>query len=239
MEPLSFVMPVYNEAKIIEKVVRDYWVVLREISGSEMIIAEDGSNDGTKEVLKKLKEKIPFVLISGEKRKGYTQAVKDALKLPRNNVIFFSDSDGQHDPNDLFRLLEKVNGYDIVIGYKSPRRDPVHRLIISKGYNFIIGIMFGIWLKDIDCGFRLIRKRVVDNVLDETVTLKECVSSEYVIRAFKKGYKITEVPINHYPRQTGNTAIFSPKKLPFMIIGLLWGLIKIKLELFKNYRNSQ
>jgi len=130
--------------------------------------------------------------------------------------------------------MEKIDKCDIAIGYKKPRRDSFHRLFFSKGYNFLIGVLFGLWLRDIDSGFRVVNKRVIDDIIDDSTTLKECINSEITIRAFKKGYKICEVPVTHYPREFGDTKSFKFSKLPKVIIGLFVGLLKLRLELSKK-----
>ena len=130
---LSVVMPVYNEAGIIEKVIEHFHRhVIRQRPGSRLIVIEDGSDDGTKDILKSLNRRIPFTLISAEKRKGYTRAFKDALKTADTELIFFSDSDGQHNPRDVFKMLREIGGFDIVGGYKHPRRDPLYRRWMSR-----------------------------------------------------------------------------------------------------------
>lgn len=232
---LSVIMPVYNEADVIESVIMDFYKkVVEKIPNTKLIIAEDGSTDGTKEILNALSKKIPFALISTKERKGYTQVFKDALRIADTELIFFSDSDGQHEPNDIFKLLRELNRNDIVSGYKFPRRDPLHRIIISNVYNYLIYLLFGLQMKDIDSGFKLIKKEVIDNVLSEVVSFKHCIMSEFVLKAYLSGYKIKEVPVNHYPRKSGNTAIFAPKKLPLIISSLIRNLLKIKFELLKH-----
>lgn len=232
---VSLVMPVYNEAKIIEHVVRDYYnTIIKKLPNSEFIICEDGSNDGTKEILKKLKKEMPIKLITGDKRKGYPKSIRDALKLPKNDIILFSDSDGQHEPQDYWKLLKKINECDIVIGHKKYRNDPFHRLLFSRGYNILAGLLLGIWLNDIDSGFRVLKKKVLNDVLEESTTLKECTNSEITIRAFKKGYKICEIPVKHYPRKYGDTKSFKLGKISGVIVDLFLGLLKLRSELSKN-----
>jgi len=222
-------MLVYNEVRVIESVIRDFHEkVVRKMPYVELIIAEDGSRDGTKEILKRLRKEIPFILISGEERKGYTRAFKDALRIADTEVVFFSDSDGQHDPSDFFKLLEELEHSDIVSGYKSTRRDPLHRIIISRVYNFLIYLLFGLKMKDIDSGFKFIKKEVIDNVLNEVTVLNYCVMSEFILKAHLRGYKIKEVPVTHYPRKSGATAIFNPTKLPAIVVGIIKGLMEIK-----------
>jgi glycosyltransferase involved in cell wall biosynthesis len=227
---LTIVIPVYNEALIIKTVIRDiYEKVIKKIPGTKFIVAEDGSVDGTKEILHKLNEEIPFDLISSEERKGYTAAFIDVLGIPKTELIFFSDSDGQHDPADIFKLLKEIDKNDIVSGYKMPRHDPRHRVIISKMYNFLLFILFWLKMKDIDSGFKLIKRKVIEDILKDGLSFKYCVMSEFILKAHLKGYKIKEIPVTHYPRKYGTTGIFRPNKLPSIIFGLLKDIIKIKL----------
>ena len=232
---LSVVMPVYNEAEVIESVIRDLErKVLKQLPGTRLIVAEDGSTDGTKDILSRLKQEIPFELISGRERKGYTRAFTDALALAETEWVFFSDSDGQHDPEDILRMLEAADDFDIISGRKMPRRDPIHRRACSWGYNFLIAVLFHLKMRDIDSGFKLIRKKVIDQILPQVKTMKYCVMSEFLLRAYLKGYSIKEVPVRHYPRLGGQTAIFHPQKLPGIILELVRNLWAIKKELRKG-----
>ena len=233
-EPVTLIMPVYNEVRTIEKVLRDFHAALMPCGiPVTMMVAEDGSQDGTKELLLRLQKEIPFTLISAPGRKGYTQAFKEALALARTPWVLFSDSDGQHDPQDIHKLLNAAAGYDIISGCKTPRRDPFHRRILSSGYNRLIGLCFGLRMRDIDSGFKLIRRGVIDRILPQLRYMRYCVMSEFILRAHLSGYRIKEIPVCHYPRPAGETAIFRPERLPGIVWGLLCGLIKIKLE----YRN--
>mgnify|MGYP001441697904 CR=1 FL=1 len=104
---LSIILPVYNEEKVIAKVIADlYEQVVQVYDGkAEIIVAEDGSTDNTKQVLADVHKKIPFVLVSGVERKGYNKANKDALALAKSDLVFLSDAGGGHDPQDFFRML--------------------------------------------------------------------------------------------------------------------------------------
>lgn len=228
-DSLSIIIPVYNEAGIIEDVVRDiYSKVIRKIPGSRLIIVEDGSADGTKEILNKLSKEISFVLISGEKRKGYAKAFKDALNIVETKLLLFSDSDGQHEPEDVFRLLKEIDKADIVSGWKHPRHDPLFRIVISKIYNFLIQLLFGLKIKDINSGFKLIKKKVVDDILKDVTIFKYCVISEFILKAHLKGYKVKEIPIKHYSRKSGATTIFTPRQLSGIICTIIKDLLQIK-----------
>lgn len=224
-------MPVYNEAHSIKNTIKCYWNFIKKYPHAEFIIAEDGSTDGTKEVLRGLQKTIPFKLVSGDKRKGYTKAVIDALKLTSGDFCLFSDSDGQHNPEDFAKLLRYYPEYDLVIGIKKPRHDPLYRNLLSLGYNFIINILFFTYFHDIDSGFRLIKKSVIRAVLPKSGKFKYCYSSEFTILAHHLGYKIKEVPTTHNPRAFGQSNVFSPARLPGVCFGLILQLIKLRRTL--------
>ena len=226
---IGVVIPVYNEAAVIESVVRDlYGKVIRKIPGATLTVAEDGSTDGTKGILARLNTELPFILSSAADRKGYTAAFKNALGSIDADWVFFSDSDGQHEPEDIFKLLAEAGDNDIISGYKRTRHDPLYRVIISKAYNLLIRALFGLNLKDIDSGFKLIRASVIKAVLPEVGKFRYCVMSEFVLRAHLKGYRVKELPVTHYPRKCGQSAIFSPAKLPLIAWGLLKNLWELK-----------
>lgn len=229
--PVSVVIPVYNEAEVIERVVRDFHAkVVSKMPGSELIVAEDGSTDGTKEILARLAAELPIRLVSGQERKGYTRAVKDALKLPQNDLVLFSDSDGQQEPDDFWPMLEKMKDYDLIVGYKHPRRDPLFRLILSRFFQVLNRLLFGVKFHDINCGFRLIRKKVIDDVLPEINLLPQFISSEFVLRAVAKGYRVCEMPVRHYPREFGGSRGLPVKRLPKEIWRLVVGLFRLRKE---------
>ena len=237
MEKISLIIPVYNEAEVIERVVRDFHnEVISKIPESEFIVAEDGSTDGTKEILKKLEKEISFTFISGDGRKGYSGAVKDALKLGKNELIFFSDSDGQQDPKDYWKIREYIDEYDVIIGYKHPRVDPFFRVFISKIFQQVIKFIFGIKFRDINCGFRLIKKKVVDDIIDDMGTT-DFFSTEFIIRANNKGYKIKEIPVNHFKRE-GESRGLPTKELPKSIFKLVCNLLSLKKELKVKHKSE-
>lgn len=231
-EKISLVMVVHNEAGIIEKVIRNYYKeISKKFPKFEFIIAEDGSTDGTKEILKKLEKELPIKLFMGSKRKGYLKAVKDALKLAKNDIIFFSDSDGQHLPEDFWKLYKKIKDNDMVVGFRPKRKDSFYRRFFSKCYNKIVNFLFGINFLDINCGFRILKKKLVNDITNEVKHLENGFFSEFTIRACKKGYKITEVPVQHIERKYGVTSQFTLKKIPKVLFKNSIGLINLKKEL--------
>ncbi len=230
---ISVVFPVYNEEEIIEKTVKNYYDELKGKINFEMILAEDGSKDKTKEILHRLEKKLPIRVYTSNERKGYQKAVIDSLRHAKNEWVFLVDSDYQFSPKDFWRLLPHIKKYDIILGIKKKRKDPLHRIILSKGFNFLLRRTFKVPYVDMDTGFRLIHQKVLRSCLDEIGCLTYF-TSELVIRAHKKEFKIKEVPVTHYKRKIGSTNVFPWRRIPGVIIEELIGLLKLRKDI-KSY----
>ena len=227
--PISLLMLVHNEAPVIERVVREYHrEVIGRIQDSEFILVEDGSRDGTTAILDRLRGELGLTVIHRDERRGYTAAMREALSLPKHELVFFSDSDGQHDPRDFWKLVNRMRTADLVIGVKSPRRDPWYRIAISRVYNALIAVMFGLPLSDINSGFRLMKRRLVDDLLRDEWRLKACIASELTIRAHYKGYAIAEVPVRHLARPFGGSKGLPLAKIPRAVVHIVRELITLR-----------
>jgi dolichol-phosphate mannosyltransferase len=231
----TLILPVYNEVGCIGNTIKECNAyVLQKFPGASCIIVEDGSTDGTTQVLQALAKEINFVLLSTKQKKGYAIAVRDALKAAETDLVFFSDSDGQYDFRDISIFLNKIDTYDIVSGYRIVRNDNVMRLVFSRAYNFLINILFGVSFNDINSGFKLIKKGVIDCIREEWDTLDYCPMTELLLRAHAKGFKIKETAIRHHGRKFGSTVIFSPQKLPRIIFRILHGMMVIRFSCRKS-----
>lgn len=231
---LSVLMPAHNEADIIKDTATSLY---HEIAGRlpiEFIVAEDGSVDGTREILTSMQHEIPMILLFDHNRKGYSRGVSDALKQSRSDLVFFSDSDGQYVPSNFWNLWSERSGYDMIIGCKVQRRESLYRIILAKGFHRIANTLFGLNLHDMDCGYRLIRRKVIDSVINETKYLDYSFWAEFTIRASLKGFKVREVPVTHNDRQQGGTRIYSPSKVPLIIMKQLRGLLRLYRDVRKN-----
>ena len=227
---LSVVLPAYNEEETIREVVIEYFQEIVTKLPSEFVVAEDGSNDRTPEILSSLAKEFPISLFSDPRRKGYAKGVGDALKKCKQEWIFFSDSDGQYSPSDFWRLWKNRNGCDMIIGRKVHRNEGIHRTILSKSFHGLFNQLFRLNLRDADCGFRLIRREVIQSIVEETRILRFSFWAEFTIRACLKGFKIREIPINHASRQNGGTRIYTLSKIPLIILKQLKGIAQLYAE---------
>jgi len=228
---ISLLLPVHNEAETIEKTILEFYNEIGTKIPLEVIVAEDGSTDGTKEILRRLNEKIPMKLILGEHRKGYMGGVKDGLRHVTTDYVFFVDSDGQHSASDFWKLYEKKDSCDMAIGRKIKRNDPPHRILLSKIFHKMICCMFRLPAHDPDTAFRLIRKELVHSVAEDVHLLPYSFWTEFTVRAFRKGFNIAEVPVVHKRRLNGDTHLYKLSKLSGIVISQLIGLSKLWKEL--------
>ena len=226
---LSIFFPFYNEEANIAAQTEDALKIAPQFCQKwEIILVNDGSTDKTGEIAKELAKKYPGVrAVSHPQNRGYGAAVKTGLKKSRYDWIFFSDGDRQFNLKELEKLVEKSDQADLVIGYRQKRADSFIRLANAKLFNFLIRLLFGLKVKDVDCAFKLIKKEVIDNIwpLKSDGAL---VSSELLIKAKKKGYKIIEVPVSHRPRQAGKQTGANPRVIfkAFYDIAALWQDLK-------------
>jgi glycosyltransferase involved in cell wall biosynthesis len=228
---ISLVFPVHNEARIVERTIRNY---AAELSGRvpdlEIIVAEDGSTDDTKAVLERLASELPLRLVLSDERKGYQRALVDAVSHATKPWVFVVDSDYQFAAIDFWRLEPYRERYDVILGVKTPRRDPRHRVFLSWGYNFMMRRCFGIRYRDLDTGFRLIRREALEQ-LAPRVRHMSFFTAEFVIRAHFEGYRIKQVPVRHYARPAGGTTIFHPTQLFSICWAQARGMLELRREL--------
>ena len=239
MEPVSIILIAYNEAATIrEEVECFYRVVVEKIPGSELIVAEDGSTDGTSSILRELSKALPIRLVQGESRKGYKRALLDAFSLPEREWIFFCDTGGKFDPEAFWKLETARDHADLIIGAKVKREDQFYRRFLTKSFNFIIRCYFDAAVRDIDSGLRIYRKDMLLKALDTPLILNEMVASEITLRMLAGGARLTEVPV-FYSRRQGISRGLPLKKIPRVIGHVLHAFPQLKRELARRRDNVE
>ena len=228
---LTILLPVHNEAQTIEQVLAGFWEAVVQPTSAKILICEDGSTDGTGEVLRRLAGKYPLRFVNGTDRKGYAGAVRDGLLQIDTSQVFFADSDGQYYPEDFWKLWRHVEEYDMIVGSKVNRSEPLHRLLLSRGFHLLAKVMTGVPLQDMDCGFRILRRDVADKVLPEVRSLPYSFWAEFTILAYRKGIRILEVPVSHRSRLNGDTSIYQWNRLPMIVRRQFRGLIELARRL--------
>lgn len=230
-------MTAYNEQGVIEKVIKEYYyeIFMKLTMGSEFIIYLDKPTDNTVDLVKGLKKELDIKIIEGEKNLGYAGALKHALKEAKNEVIFYSDTSGKHRASDFWSLISLINNFDIVTGLRKPRHDPILRQFISAIQNAIVSSLFTMPFYDYNTGYKVVKKNVLNDVLDECKYMKQSFSSELLIRAYYKKYKVTQRPVEFNDRKTDKSTATNFKKLPSIIKQSLIGYAKLFFELRREF----
>jgi glycosyltransferase involved in cell wall biosynthesis len=233
--PLTVILMAYNEEKTIENEVKNYYEkIIEKLPGSEMIIAEDGSKDKTRDVLNRLAHKIDIIPLPPSSKKGYAASLRTALEMAKGELIFYADSGLKHDPDDFWKLYKEIKKYDLVSGYKYKRSDQYYRKVLAWGLNKIIALYFGPSFKDIDCGFKLFNTKVKKMLLSKEWLLKNNISMELCLRVDAANFKYHEIPVEHFGRKDGPSRGLPPKKIPRAIINILQTMPNLKKEIYKN-----
>ncbi len=232
---LSVFFPAYNEETNIKKTVLNAKKVLENIGISrwEIIVVNDGSSDKTGEIAVKLRKKDKRIrVINHSSNRGYGAALKSGLYNSRYNWIAFTDSDGQFDFSEISNFLgkQKETGADIVVGYYKKRRVKKSIILTSKIWEAFIYVLFGLKVRDIDCGFKLLSKNVVNRIDHLESERGAFISSELLLKAKNAGFKIVELPVNHYPRAGGEA---TGRKLNVIIQSFI-DLFKLRVKLIRG-----
>lgn len=208
IQKLSVFLPTYNESENIENVVLNTKKVLTNVAEEwELLVVNDGSSDETKEIVEKLsKDDKRIKLVNHRVNKGYGASLASGFYNARYPWIAFTDSDGQFDFSEIknFIIKQKEADADLVIGYYKKRRVSKFKVITSKMWEYAVLILFGLRVRDIDCGFKMISKEVIEKIPKLESERGAFVSSELLIKAKKSGFKIVEIPVTHYPRTKGS-----------------------------------
>lgn len=208
LKELSVFFPTYNEEGNIRKVVLDAKKVLQKIAGKwEIIIVDDGSKDKTPEIADKLSNQFkPNIKVVHHKpNRGYGGALKTGFSKAKYEWIAFTDSDGQFDFSEITKLIQeqKETAADLVLGIRTKRADSFFRRLATFVWaKMLPRMLFGLKVKDYSCGFKLIRKRVYDQV-QPLVGEEKVTQIEMLVKAQRLGFKFAEVGVSHYPRKFG------------------------------------
>jgi len=204
---ISAFFPAYGDEKTIGKMVLDMLEVLKEISNDyEVIVVDDGGPDRSGEIADELSKRYKEVrVIHHEKNKGYGGALKSGFYNSRKELVFYTDGDAQYDVREIKRLLPYIEEYDVINGYKIKRNDPFYRIVFGRLYHYFVKFLFGLKIKDVDCDFRLMKRKIFDKVKLEEDGGIICV--ELVKKLQNNKFKIKEVPVHHYARE-GSSQFF-------------------------------
>jgi len=229
---ISVFFPCYNDAATMPSMVLSSILALRELTDDyEVIVVNDGSPDHVATLLAEMQKNYPCLrVVMHEKNQGYGSAIRTGIASATKDLIFYTDGDAQYDPREIKLLYEKLtDDVDMVNGYKIRRGDPWYRLFIGKLYHWTVKLMFSLPVRDVDCDFRLMRRRIFDTVKLESNSGVICV--ELMRKISRGGFKISEAPVHHYHRAHGKSQFFNLSRVFAVgvnLVGLWWKLVMRK-----------
>tara|TARA_Y100000310_G_scaffold318111_1_gene371780 strand:- start:2902 stop:3645 length:744 start_codon:yes stop_codon:yes gene_type:complete len=205
---ISVFLPAYNEEENITAVliaVNDYLKV--RFSDYEILVISQGSTDNTNDLVRSLKSEInQLSLLTKDQCLGYAAVLRTGFANSTKELIFYTDSDCQYDIKELDKLLPLIEEYDIVTGYKYERHDPLMRLWLGMIYNTTMKLLFKLNVKDVNCAFKLYRRKVIDKIIFLPMLTEGVINAEVYVSALSNGYTIGEVGVHHYARTKGQGA---------------------------------
>ena len=200
---LSMVIPVLNESESLRQLHAEITGVAdQEQLEIELVFVDDGSTDDSWRVIEELAEGDPRVrAIRFRRNFGKAAALSAGLDAAGGDIIMSLDADLQDDPAEIPRFLAKLaEGYDVVNGWKQRRLDPWHKVYPSKVFNYMVSKLTGLDLHDHNCGVKCFRSEVADEI-----ELYGELHRFVPVLAHAQGFRVTELSVNHRPRQFGHS----------------------------------
>ena len=233
LKEISVVFPAFNEEGNIVKAVTDADYYLKKaFQRYEIIVVNNGSRDRTKTLVQNLAKSNKHIkLINLPINRGYGGGLRAGFKQAKYDLVFYTDADNQFNIKEIKLLLPYVKDYDLICGYRKKRNDPLMRVLTAYVYNIVIMLLFNLQIRDVDCAFKIYKKRVFDTLHLRANT--GFIDAEILIKARKAGFTFSpQVPVSHYSRMIGTTTYeFGPR-------GHLFAFVKpeVIIEIFKEIK---
>ena len=230
---LSVIFPIYNEQETIKETLLEWRNTLNKLQiNYEIILAEDGSTDNTKDILIDLliNNRDLFVSNIEDKKRGYANAIRSSVKIAKGKYILNVDSDGQCDPKDFINFWKKRDHLEnsIIIGHRYNRKDSLQRLLMSKFFLILHRVLFFSRVKDPSCPYILSKNEFFVTINPYLKFMVEGFWWGFIAICLKKNIQIYQVKINHRLRLSGQTNVFHLKKIPSIALRNIYGLIKLR-----------
>ena len=228
LSSLSASFPAHNEEDNVGPMIEDLVTALPDFAERfEVIVVDDGSRDRTFERASALAARDQRVrVIRHEVNRGYGAAVWTGLASGTMDYAFFTDGDRQFDVRQVGDLIARIDGADVVVGWRLDRKDNAIRIANAHAWNGLIRNLLNVPVRDVDCAFKLFRREVLAGL--EIEAGGAMFSSELLARLAARGVRIVEVPVRHLPREHGKSSGGDPRVIA-----------RAFYELFKLYRKLQ
>ncbi len=206
---VSIVMPAYNEADIIELSVREWYdEVVSRLRGSELLVVDDCSTDGTHDVLERLAAELPELrMLRPDRNGGHGKALRFGFRYASQPYVFQTDSDRQHVPAEFWDLWNARADYDFIFGTRKSRADGAVRKLITRGMRVLNFMLWQVWIRDANCPFKLMKRSALNRVL-------ACIPGDsfipmvmVAILARKLQFRVLEIGVTHKERVGGTQSL--------------------------------
>ncbi len=226
---LSVCMPAYNEAENLPEMIED---VVRTMAPRfpriEIIVANDGSSDGTAAVLRHLADRYPCLkAVHHERNLGYGMAARSALAAATQDLVLFTDADRQFPLDAIDAFTRAIGECDMVVGFRAPRRDTRSRVLAGRAWSALVNRICGYAARDVNCAFKLVRRRVLEAVLPGLLSVGAAFSAEWLARTRRMGLIVRELPVRHAPRRAGSATGLRPAVAARAVVEL----VRLRAEL--------
>ena len=210
-DSLSVFFPCYNEQDNLCRVYESAVKVLGNLGVDyELILVDDGSTDQTPQIMEAIAAADPRVkVVRHPANLGYGAALRSGIRAATKTLVFYTDGDGQFDLSELPPLLPLMQRYDGVSGFRLDRRDGLHRKLYAWGWTRLVCLLFRIEFKDVNCAFKLFKRRVFESM--ELRSVGALINAEILARATRRGCAITQVGVHHFPRTRGRPTGAHPR----------------------------
>ena len=235
------IIPTYNEKDNIPELIEDIYLYVPDVY---TLIIDDNSPDGTAKIIKELQKKYPkLLLIERQGKLGLGTAYKLGFRYALKNdfdYIMEMDADFSHDPSVLENFFLNMSNYDLVIGSRYVKGGrlvnwPLIRLLLSYGASIYVRLITGLPINDTTAGYKCFRREVLESInFDEILSEGYSFQIEMHYKAWKKGWKIKEIPITFIDRSFGQSKM--SKKI---ILEAFWTPLKLKLQPAVNYLKNE
>jgi glycosyltransferase involved in cell wall biosynthesis len=220
---VSCILPARNEAASLPRTVAEWTDALaRIVRDYELVVVDDGSTDDTPAVLRELGERHARLrVVTHGTAVGYGAAIANGFAQAAFPLLFFTDADGQFDPQDFPPLLAALRSADVAVGYRVRRAETGLRRVLSTGYNALTRRVMGVSLRDLNCAFKLMHRDTFARLGIEATGF--CFNAELARNARLAGMTVVEVPVRHRPRVAGRSTV----RLVH-VLTTLWELVQLR-----------
>ena len=201
MKSLSIIIPVFNEAESLPALFNELKNEFGNSSHVQIVFVNDGSTDNSQKIIEKaISENSSWKMVGLYRNYGKSVALQAGIESSSGELIATLDADLQDDPKELIKLIDKSKKYDLVVGWKINRLDPLEKRIASKIFNFFIRVFSGLKIKDSNTGIKIFNREVA-----ESLNLYGGRHRYIPLLAHQKNFSVAEVAVKHRKREFGES----------------------------------